>query len=93
MTSEALYHLILTTAQANTAILMMGSEGSRNDPSVTPDPYQDFDITYFVSDADFADFQQFDRSHFGDIMIQHISCQRKIAGAGSCSSWTATAWI
>ena len=72
MTSEALYHLILTTAQANTAILMMGSEGSRNDPSVTPDPYQDFDITYFVSDADFADFQQFDRSHFGDIMIQHI---------------------
>ncbi|XOQ35954.1 MAG: Aminoglycoside 6-adenylyltransferase [Lactococcus sp.] len=72
MTSEALYHLILTTAQANTAILMMGSEGSRNDPSVTPDPYQDFDITYFVSDADFADFQQFDRSHFGDIMIQQI---------------------
>ena len=72
MTSEALYHLILTTAQANTAILMMGSEGSRNDPSVTPDPYQDFDITYFVSDADFVDFQQFDRSHFGDIMIQQI---------------------
>ena len=31
MTSETLYNLILTTAQENTAILMIGSEGSRND--------------------------------------------------------------
>lgn len=37
MTSETLYNLILTTAQENTAILMIGSEGSRNDPTVTPD--------------------------------------------------------
>ncbi|GAX47394.1 aminoglycoside 6-adenylyltransferase [Pseudolactococcus reticulitermitis] len=72
MTSETLFNLILTTGQTNTAILMIGSEGSRNDPTVKPDPYQDFDITYFVSDADFPTFEQFDRSHFGDIMIQQI---------------------
>ncbi|GHU44470.1 aminoglycoside 6-adenylyltransferase [Bacilli bacterium] len=72
MTSETLFNLILTTGKINPNILMIGSEGSRNDPTVTPDPYQDFDITYFVSDADFPTFEQFDRSHFGDIMIQQI---------------------
>ncbi len=72
MTSETLYNLILTTAQENTAILMIGSEGSRNDPTVTPDQYQDFDITYFVSDDVFPTFDVFDRSRFGDMMIQQI---------------------
>ncbi len=70
MTSETLYNLILTTAQENTAILMIGSEGSRNDPTVTPGQYQDFDITYFVSDDVFPTFEVFDRSRFGDMMIQ-----------------------
>ncbi|MGO2925399.1 aminoglycoside 6-adenylyltransferase [Lactococcus laudensis] len=72
MTSETLFNLIMTTGQKNPAILMIGSEGSRNDPTVKQDQYQDYDITYFVSDADFPTFEQFERNHFGDLMIQQI---------------------
>lgn len=72
MTSETLFKLVLTTGQTNAAVLMIGSEGSRNDPTVMPDQYQDFDITYFVSDTDFPNFEQFDREHFGELMIQQI---------------------
>lgn len=72
MTSETLFNLIMTTGQENPAILMIGSEGSRNDPTVKPDQYQDYDMTYFVSDADFPAFEQFERSHFGELMIQQI---------------------
>jgi aminoglycoside 6-adenylyltransferase len=66
------FNLIMTTGQENPAILMIGSEGSRNDPTVKPDQYQDYDMTYFVSDADFPAFEQFERSHFGELMIQQI---------------------
>lgn len=72
MTSETLFNLIMTTGQKNPAILMIGSEGSRNDSTVKQDQYQDYDVTYFVSDADFPTFEQFERNHFGELMIQQI---------------------
>ncbi|GFH41780.1 aminoglycoside nucleotidyltransferase ANT(6)-Ia [Lactococcus hodotermopsidis] len=72
MTSEQLFELILKTGRENNEILMIGSEGSRNNPSITPDIYQDFDITYFVENERFADFKSFNRTMFGEIMIEQI---------------------
>lgn len=43
--------LILEVAKADSRILAVLQDGSRSNPNVTPDIFQDFDIIYVVEDA------------------------------------------
>lgn len=68
-TPEEMMRLILDFARGNDHIRMVGMEGSRVNPNIPKDEFQDFDITYFVDDID--EFTKDDKwlSYFGDILM------------------------
>ena len=45
------YDAILSFAKADERIRMVTLEGSRTNPNIPPDDFQDFDITFFVTDV------------------------------------------
>ena len=66
---QQMLDLILTTAQQDERIRAVIMNGSRTNPNVPRDPFQDFDIVYFVTDM-----TSFTKDHtwierFGEIMI------------------------
>lgn len=51
-TPEQVYETIHHFAEARDTIRMIGEEGSRVNKQIPPDPYQDYDITFFCDDPD-----------------------------------------
>ncbi len=47
---EQVYNTILNFAKADERIPMVTLEGSRTNMKILPDDFQDFDITFFVTD-------------------------------------------
>ena len=51
-TSKEMFSLFETIANNDSRIRVMTLEGSRVNPNVTPDIWQDYDITFLVNDID-----------------------------------------
>lgn len=51
-TPQTIYDLILSTAQADPRVRAVLLNGSRANPNAPPDPFQDFDIVYVVTELD-----------------------------------------
>lgn len=51
-TEKQIYDMILNFAKADERIRMVTLEGSRTNKNILPDAFQDFDITFFVTDMD-----------------------------------------
>ncbi len=49
-TEQQVYDIILTFAKADERIRMVTLEGSRTNINISPDDFQDYDITFFVTD-------------------------------------------
>lgn len=49
---QDMMQLFLDIAQNDSRIRLVTLEGSRTNPNGSPDPYQDYDISYFVTDMD-----------------------------------------
>lgn len=69
-TPKEVYETIRTFAECVETIRIVGEEGSRVNPNIPPDPYQDYDITFFCNDPD-ALLQSADTwlSTFGTILM------------------------
>lgn len=66
---QQVYDMILNFAKADERVRMVTLEGSRTNINITPDDFQDFDITFFVTDLGSftADDKWLDR--FGERLI------------------------
>jgi aminoglycoside 6-adenylyltransferase len=69
---EEVLHLVLSFAHEHDSIRAVVMNGSRVNPNVTKDPFQDFDIVYLVTSV-----REFTRvasipEHFGEIMILQL---------------------
>lgn len=51
-TEKEMFDLILSFAKNDDRVRIVGMEGSRTNPAVLKDAYQDYDITYLVTDMD-----------------------------------------
>lgn len=51
-TEEQIYELVLNFAKSDERIRMVTLEGSRTNVHIPPDEFQDYDITFFVTDMD-----------------------------------------
>ncbi|MFA5479805.1 MAG: aminoglycoside 6-adenylyltransferase [Candidatus Muiribacteriota bacterium] len=69
--ADKIYELLLTFARNNTEILAVYMNGSRSNPDVKPDKYQDFDIVFVVKKTEsFVENNEW-INYFGEIaMIQ-----------------------
>ncbi len=47
---KQVYDIILTYAKADERVRMVTLEGSRTNTNIPPDDFQDYDITFFVTD-------------------------------------------
>jgi aminoglycoside 6-adenylyltransferase len=71
-TEQEIISLILNIAKCDLRIRAVVMSGSRANPNVAKDIFQDFDITYFVSDIEsFKNDENWIRK-FGEIMILQI---------------------
>lgn len=65
--------LLMGFAEEDPRIRLVTLEGSRTNPNIAPDAFQDYDISYFVSQADLEAFKQSDAwlDRFGErLMMQ-----------------------
>lgn len=60
-----------TYAQAHPFITVMGCEGSRNNPRVPADDWQDLDATYFTTDVSQFNFTDWCQAFGRPVMVQH----------------------
>ena len=49
---KEVYDIVLNFAKTDKRIRMVTLEGSRTNTNIPPDDFQDFDITFFVTDMD-----------------------------------------
>lgn len=84
-TEQEMMDLILRAARADERIRAVLLVGSRANPAVPKDIYQDFDITYFVSDiAPFYNNPAWVEDHFGNSLITQMpEAMRNPTGDGS----------
>ncbi|MDR3156592.1 MAG: aminoglycoside 6-adenylyltransferase [Lactobacillales bacterium] len=70
-TESEMFTLIWQFVKKHPEIEIVGTEGSRNNPHVSPDEFQDFDITFFVSrPSHLIKFRNLDYEEiFGEITI------------------------
>ena len=68
-TPEQMMNQILSFAEQDSRIRLVGMEGSRVNTNIPPDRFQDFDVTYFVADT--ASFTEDDQwlEPFGPYLI------------------------
>jgi aminoglycoside 6-adenylyltransferase len=72
-TEQEMMNLILSTAKADECIRAVSMEGSRANPAVPKDQYQDYDITYYVTDiAPFYNSPAWVEEHFGKPLIMQM---------------------
>jgi aminoglycoside 6-adenylyltransferase len=70
---QEVYDLILSVANADERIRAVMMEGSRANPSVQKDKYQDYDISYFVHDIEqFYNHPEWVIAHFGEPLIMQM---------------------
>lgn len=68
---QDMMQLFLDIAQTDPRIRLVTLEGSRTNPNVAPDPYQDYDISYFVTDMDSFKADDHWLDQFGErVMLQ-----------------------
>ena len=51
---KEVYDIVLNFAKTDKRIRMVTLEGSRTNTNIPPDDFQDFDITFFVTDMDLS---------------------------------------
>ncbi len=68
-TPDEMINLILDFARRDDAVRMVGMEGSRTNPNIARDSFQDFDITYFVTDPGLFTGNDAWLSFFGNIIM------------------------
>lgn len=75
-TDQEMYQLIVQTARSDNRVLAEYLKGSRANPNVPPDMYQDFDIMYVVQETESfrKDLKWMDG--FGKVMLKQ---QRNLA--------------
>lgn len=61
--------LILGFAEADDRIRVVLMNGSRVNPNVTPDPFQDYDIATFVTEVEPFRNEGYVVPHFGDVLV------------------------
>jgi len=71
-TEEEMYSLILNFAQSDERIRLVGMEGSRTNVNIPKDPFQDYDISFLVTDM--KSFRQDDQ--WLDIFGERIIMQK-----------------
>ena len=65
--------LILSVAKADGRIRAVSMEGSRANPAVPKDQYQDYDVTYYVTDiTPFYNHPEWVEEHFGKPLIMQM---------------------
>src|SRR5574344_1712570 len=65
---KEVYDIVLNFAKTDKRIRMVTLEGSRTNTNIPPDDFQDFDITFFVTDMD----------SFNHLILRHSdTCLRK----------------
>lgn len=69
---KEMFELILTVAENDDHIRAVLMNGSRVNPHVKRDPFQDFDIVYFVREVEPYKRNQAFVSQFGDLMIMQM---------------------
>ena len=52
-TKQEMYNLILNQAKSNPHVHLVAMNGSRTNPNIKPDDFQDYDIVYIVDDIDY----------------------------------------
>lgn len=84
-TEQEVMDLILSVAKADERIRAVLLSGSRANPAVPKDIYQDYDITYFVTDiAPFYNNPSWVKEHFGKPLIMQMpETMRYPAGDGT----------
>ena len=84
-TEQEIIDLILSTARADACIRAVLLVGSRANPAVPKDIYQDYDITYFVADiAPFYNNPAWVEERFGKPLIMQMpEAMRYPAGDGN----------
>ena len=68
-TPEEMLNAIIQFAEKNENIRIVGMEGSRVNENIPKDPFQDFDITYFVTDINKFTANDDWLSFFGNIVM------------------------
>ncbi|NTQ20684.1 aminoglycoside 6-adenylyltransferase, partial [Enterococcus faecium] len=63
--------LVLSLAEQDERIRIVTLEGSRANINIPKDEFQDYDITYFVSDIEPFIFNDDWLNHFGHIIMMH----------------------
>lgn len=83
-TDQEIFDLILSVAQGDARIRAVLLSGSRANPAVPKDIYQDYDITYFVEDiTPFYNHPAWVAEHFGSHLIMQMpEAMRYPAGDG-----------
>jgi aminoglycoside 6-adenylyltransferase len=76
--SKEIFELILTKAKSDERIRAVLLNGSRANPNVKPDQYQDFDIVYIVSDIESFKTDENWVDYFGEILIKQLPDQMSI---------------
>jgi aminoglycoside 6-adenylyltransferase len=72
-TEQQVFDLILNSANADVRFRAVLMEGSRANPSVSKDKYQDYDISYFVHDIEpFYNHPEWVVEKFGEPLIIQI---------------------
>lgn len=64
-TEQEMMQLILEYAERDERIRLVTMEGSRTNPNITPDQYQDYDLSFFVTDMDAYKLDDDWLDHFG----------------------------
>ncbi|HWQ47216.1 MAG TPA: aminoglycoside 6-adenylyltransferase [Longilinea sp.] len=68
-TSSEILELLLSTAREDERIRAVIMNGSRLNPNIKPDPFQDFDIVYVVSDVNSFTSDPYWIDRFGERMV------------------------
>jgi aminoglycoside 6-adenylyltransferase len=83
-TEQEVFELILSVAKADERIRAVMMEGSRANPSVLKDQYQDYDIVYFVRDIEpFYNHPEWVIDKFGEPLIMQMPAAMRPKGPGT----------
>ena len=74
---EVLYNKIMSFADANDNVRVVEMNGSRVNPHVNPDQYQDFDIVFYVADHELFLRDQSWMEDLGDIILSQTTSDQR----------------
>ncbi|QWC00260.1 aminoglycoside 6-adenylyltransferase [Mycoplasmatota bacterium] len=84
---QALYKKVLDFARNHKLVRLVTMNGSRVNPNIKPDHYQDFDIVFYVSNFDLFMLNKDFVFDFGDILIMQTKDDQRDQDNNNQSKW------